>query len=71
MDNNGEMQGTLNSGIESSGTVKQFETGTYYGVLSGDATKGGKDEVVGVIVVTSTTNNVQARETGGFILYRK
>jgi hypothetical protein len=71
MDNNGEMQGTLGSTIVANNTGKAFETGTYYGVLSGDATQGAKDEVVGVIVVTSTTNSIQTRETGGFILYRK
>lgn len=71
MDNNGEMTGTLNSTVDSGGKPVDFETGTYYGVLSGDATTGGKDEVVGVLVVNSTINGDQGRETGGFILYRK
>lgn len=71
MDNNGEMTGTLNSDIVSNGKGTEFESGTYYGVLSGDATTGAKDEVIGILVVNSTINGDQGRETGGFILYRK
>ncbi|MBI1173247.1 hypothetical protein GC209_17805 [bacterium] len=71
LDNNGEMQGQLDNTITINGTPTVFEAGKYYAVLSGDATAGGKDEVAGVIVVTSQFTGYTARETGGFILYRK
>lgn len=67
LDNQGEIQGGVESDfINSSGHGEQLEAGKYYGVISGDKA----DEVVGVIVTTSTIDSVQIRETGGFILYR-
>lgn len=70
LDNNGEMQGSVVSTAATGSTETVLESGKYYGVLSGDATKGGKDEVVGVLVVDSTIGTADVRETGGFILYR-
>lgn len=74
IDSNGEIGGGVASFVtDGSGTVREHETGTYYGVISGDGTAG-TDEVVGVIVVTSrdpgANGSVIQRETGGFILYR-
>ncbi len=66
LDNNGEAQGELNSLIQVSGANKELEAGKYYAVVSG----ANADEVAGVIVVVSTINSVNFRETGGFILYR-
>lgn len=71
MDVNGEINGTLGSTmVKENGTLGDYEKGKYYAVLSG---AGADQEVVGVIVVTSEDpryENVTARETGGFILYR-
>ena len=50
-----------------------YEAGNYYAVISGDATQGGADEVVGIIVVEADdprSDGVTVRESGGFILYR-
>ena len=67
LDNNGEAQGTLTSTAPTNtGTFSVLEAGKYYAVISGT----NADEVVGIIVVTSTVNSVLTRETGGFILYR-
>ena len=66
LDNNGEAEGELTSTINSNGSIEQFEAGQYYAVISGD----NADEVVGVIVVTSSVDGVTVRDTGGFILYR-
>ncbi len=66
LDNNGEAEGSLQSVVNVSGTNETFESGKYYAVISGS----GADEVVGVIVVTSSVNDITVRETGGFILYR-
>ena len=70
LDNNGEAEGTLGNSIVVNGTLKNLETGKYYAVISGDATAG-TEEVAGVIVVEATYTAGTARETGGFILYRK
>lgn len=67
LDNNGEAEGTLSSAIVASGTLETLESGNYYAVISGE---GDDQEVVGIIVVKSTVNDVTVRETGGFILYR-
>lgn len=51
------------------GQDEAYEAGTFYAVVSGDDA----DEVVGVVTVTGEDpryENVTARETGGFILYR-
>ena len=63
MDANGETEGYVDNFLDN----KEFETGKYYAVLSGDKA----DEVVGIIVVNSDFSTYTARETGGFILYRK
>ncbi len=74
LDANGEIIGQLSSSFTATdGTPVSFESGNYYAVLSGDATSGGEDEVVGVIVVEALdprAEGVTVRETGGFILYR-
>jgi hypothetical protein len=66
LDNNGEAQFGLGSKLTIKGTATPFESGKYYAVVSGN----NADEVAGVLVVTSTVNSVETRETGGFILYR-
>lgn len=75
LDANGEMTGELSSTtVNESGALEVYESGTYYGVIAGDATDpadGG--EIVGVIVIESDDprfEGVTAQETGGFILYR-
>lgn len=85
LDANGEMGGGLDSTISPPGEAAEvYEDGTteenggcsgcgYYAVISGDATSGAQDEIVGVIVVESEdprAEGVTARETGGFLLYR-
>lgn len=71
----GELQGTLSSHIlNEEGALETYESGTYYGIMAGDATDpddGG--EIVGIFVVTSEDTRyegVNAQETGGFIVYR-
>ena len=75
LDANGEMTGELTSSVTNAdGAAVGFEEGNYYAVISGDATQGGQDEVVGIIVVEATDpryEGVTVRETGGFILYRE
>lgn len=69
LDVNGEMQGEVSSvTVGDDGALEVFESGTYYGILSGDDA----EELVGVIVVESTDadTGISAQETGGFILYR-
>ena len=66
LDNNGEAEGQVASGITANGAIEVFESGKYYAVISGT----NADEVAGVIVVTSEVGGVTVRETGGFILYR-
>lgn len=71
LDTNGELTGNIDSTILSvNGGTQTFETGKYYGVLSGAA----PDELVGVIVVEGDDlrySGVTVRETGGFIAYRQ
>lgn len=62
MDNNGEIQQGVNSVVD--GQV--YESGEYYAVIGGSDAS----EIVGVIVVTSPSDTVTVRETGGFILYQ-
>jgi len=75
LDANGELTGELTSSFTGSdGAAVAYEEGNYYAVISGDATAGGEDEIVGVIVVEATDpryEGVTVRETGGFILYRE
>jgi hypothetical protein len=66
MDLNGEIVGEVTSSIPGpGGAATVFESGNYYAILA-DGAGGAASEVVGIIVVTSG----DARETGGFILYR-
>lgn len=71
IDANGELNGNLGSTVElADGTLETYEAGNYYAIVAGEDA----DEVVGIIVVTSTDpryDTVTARETGGFILYRQ
>lgn len=67
MDANGEIEGDLGSVIATSTGTETLESGKFYAVISGT---GADQEVVGVIVVKSTVNDITVRETGGFILYR-
>ena len=71
---NGEISGSLfSSTVNTDGNRENYETGTYYGILAGDATDAGDGgEIVGVFVVESTDPRYQTtvQETGGFILYR-
>jgi hypothetical protein len=72
----GEIAGTAASEvIDASGDPVPFEAGNYYAILSGDPA----DEIVGVIVVTGTDDDVTGgflaggegitvQETGGFIV---
>ncbi|MCP1168492.1 hypothetical protein [Limimaricola litoreus] len=67
----GEILGTISSNVALDGTVEDYESGSYYGIIGGDLNTGG--EVVGVLVMTSDDpryEGVTAQETGGFILYR-
>ncbi|NDV01380.1 hypothetical protein [Pseudoroseicyclus tamaricis] len=70
MSDDGELtNGVFTRGYNATGAPVDYETGTYYAVLSGD----GPDEVVGVMVMTSEDpryEDVTVQETGGFILYR-
>lgn len=69
MDHNGELDGQLQSVVNSNGNDTTFESGKYYAVLAGS----GATEVGGIIVVESDVpgaSGVTVRETGGFILYR-
>ncbi|SLN48080.1 hypothetical protein [Roseisalinus antarcticus] len=73
IDDNGEIVGQVASTAVIDGEAQEYETGTYYAVVSGDLTDpadGG--EIVGVIVMESTDPrfDVSAQETGGFIVYR-
>jgi hypothetical protein len=72
---NGELGGTLaSSALSGTGTLEEYETGTYYGVIAGDMTAAGDGgEIVGIIVLESDDprfEGVTAQETGGFIVYR-
>jgi hypothetical protein len=74
LNDNGELSGEVaNSIVDSSGTVSEYETGTYYGIIAGDTTDAGDGgEIVGVLVFESTDPrfDVTVQETGGFIVYR-
>lgn len=74
LDANGEIVGTVGSNVVTDTTLDEYEEGQYYAVISGDATQGAEDEIVGIIVVEATDprfeGNVTVRETGGFLLYR-
>ena len=70
LDSNGEITGTLSSRlINNSGVFVQFESGTYYGILSGDEA----EELVGIIVTETSLdpNATSVRDTTGFTIYRE
>lgn len=68
LDENGEVTGEIFSTyVDNEGAIQSFEDGNYYAIVSGE----NADEIVGIYVVQSTpAENVEARETGGFIVYR-
>lgn len=70
LDTNGEIAGELTSRFtNNSGNGVQFESGQYYGIVSGDDA----EELVGIIV-TETTVDPSAevvRDTTGFTIYRQ
>ncbi|WP_010139922.1 hypothetical protein [Oceanicola sp. S124] len=73
-DSNGEITGSVISYYDDGGVASEYETGTYYAILSeGDKDAVKADEIVGIIVMTSDDprlDGVTVQETGGFILYR-
>lgn len=73
-DANGEITGSVISYYDNDGVAAEYETGTYYAILSeGNDTGVDADEIVGVIVMTSDdprNDGLPVQETGGFILYR-
>ncbi|WP_417677475.1 hypothetical protein [Pseudodonghicola sp.] len=69
MDKNGEMLGQVQSFYtDSSGTLRPFEQGKYYAIVSGDKA----DQIVGVVVLENSVDPVAdtVRDTSGFIVYR-
>ena len=57
--------------LDEKGVLQVFESGKYYGIISGDTA----EEIVGVFVVESEDpryedGGVTVQETGGFIVYR-
>ncbi|MBT8411840.1 MAG: hypothetical protein KJP02_08595 [Octadecabacter sp.] len=71
----GELNGDLiSSYTDPDGNTSVYETGTYYGILAGDASDAADGgEIVGIIVIESEDprfDGVTAQETGGFILIR-
>lgn len=75
VDRNGEITGEVISAYVPDGASApvEYETGTYFAIISGDLTdRADGGEITGVMVIDSTDprDDVPARETGGFILYR-
>jgi hypothetical protein len=74
LDENGELRGSLsNTIINEDGTREIYESGTYYGIISGVTTENPGGEIVGVLVFESEDprfDDVDVQETGGFIVYR-
>lgn len=75
VDGNGEITGGVISTYvpEDADAPVEYETGTYFAIISGDLTdRSDGGEITGVMVLDSTDprDGVQAQETGGFILYR-
>ncbi len=72
MATNGVLEGELASyALDDKGVLQVFESGKYYGIISGDDA----EEIVGVFVVESgdprfPDGGVTVQETGGFIVYR-
>jgi hypothetical protein len=74
LNEDGELAGLVANGrLLESGTVEEYETGVYYGIIAGDLTdRDDGGEIVGILVIDSTDPrfDVPVQETGGFILYR-
>ncbi|WP_394154185.1 hypothetical protein [Loktanella salsilacus] len=74
IDSNGEISTDMGSYISNGeGGIEVYETGTFNGLVAGDATTLPGGEIVGVIVLESTDpryTDVTVQETGGVILYR-
>jgi hypothetical protein len=70
---NGEVAGEASSSYYDGLTIKEYEDGKYYAIISDNGTTNA-GEFVGVLVVTGDDprfeSGVTFRETGGFILYR-
>jgi hypothetical protein len=71
----GEIGGNLaNTIIDRSGAIREYETGTYAGIIAGDLTdENDGGEIVGVIVIESEDSRFDGivfQETGGFIATR-
>ncbi len=70
LDTNGEIVGSLTSRFgNDAGEAVEYETGSYYGIISGD----NADELVGIIVTETSTDPTAdtIRETSGFAIYRE
>jgi hypothetical protein len=70
LDSNGEIVGeTVSQLLNDNGEAIEFETGQYYGIISGD----NAEELVGVIVTETTRDPsaTSARDTTGFTIYRE
>lgn len=74
MDANGEIVGNVGNSLNTPTGAITFEEGKYYALISGDATLGGADNIVGILVFETTQDqrfdNVTVRETGGFVIGR-
>jgi len=74
IDSNGEISATMGSYIyNADGALEAYETGTFNGLIAGDATVSPGGEIVGIIVLESADpryEGVNVQETGGVILYR-
>ena len=74
MDANGEIVGNVGNSLNTPTGAITFEEGKYYALISGDATQGGADNIVGILVFETTQDqrfdNVTVRETGGFVIGR-
>lgn len=70
LDPNGEITGEVTSRlVKNNGEAVAYETGQYYGVISGD----NADEIVGIVVMETTRDPAysMARDTTGFTIYRQ
>lgn len=71
---NGEITGELFSvTLNDDGALEDYETGTFNGLIAGDATRTPGGEIVGVVVLQSEDpryEGVNVQETGGVVLYR-
>ena len=75
LDKNGEITGEMfNTRINDAGAPETYESGTFTGIMAGDARADGEGgEIVGVVVLESEDpryEGVQVQETGGVIMYR-